>query len=147
MAATVAMSDRTSLYTALTVNDSKYVGTGDPLVDAGQGIVPGTDVTGVPPRLWVMSFDRTGPLGGGLSAKYTAPRRVSLIADWHTDAYWVVDGYVSFRGDALSDLLRSTDFSIVANNVLDSPYLSAITENAAWLGAPRTVSMTVAVSF
>ena len=147
LAATVAMSDRTSVYTALTLNDSKYVGTGDPLIDAGQGIVPGTDVTGVPPRLWVMSLDRTGPLGGGISAKYTAPRRVSLTADWQTDAYWMVDGYVSFRGEAMSDLFRSTEFSIVANNVFDSPYLSAITENAAWLGAPRTVSMTVTVSF
>ncbi|MYH50493.1 MAG: TonB-dependent receptor [Gammaproteobacteria bacterium] len=147
LAATVAMSDRTSVYTALTLNDSKYVGTGDPLIDAGQGIVPGTDVTGVPPRLWVVSVDRTGPLGGGLSAKYTAPRRVSLTADWQTNAYWVVDGYVSFRGEALSDLFRSTEFSIVASNILDSPYLSAITENAAWLGAPRTLSMTVTVSF
>ena len=147
LAATVAMPGRTSFYTALTLNDSKYVGTDDPLVDASQGIVPGTDVTGVPPRLWVVSLDRTGPLGGGLSAKYTASRRVSLTADWYTDAYWVVDAYVSFSGEALSDLFRSTEFSIVANNVLDNPYLSAITENAAWLGAPRTISMTTTVSF
>ncbi len=147
LAATAAMSDRTSLYTALTLNDSKYLGTDDPLIDASQGIVPGADVAGVPPRLWVVSVDRTGSLGGGLSAKYTAPRRVSLTADWYTDAYWVLDGYVSFRGEALSDLFRSTEFSIVANNVLDSPYLSAITENAAWLGASRTVSMTVTVDF
>ena len=147
LAATVAMPSRTSLYTALTLNDSKYVGTDDPLVDASQGIVPGTDVTGVPPRLWVVSLDRTGPLGGGLSAKYTASRRVSLTEDWQTDAYWTVDAYVSFSGEALSDLFRSTEFSIVANNLLDTPYLSAITENAAWLGAPRTISMTATVSF
>ncbi|MCY4646405.1 MAG: TonB-dependent receptor [Gammaproteobacteria bacterium] len=147
MAATVALSGRTSLYTALTLNDSKYLGTDDPLVDASQGIVPGTDVTGVPPRLWVVSLDRDGPLGGGLSAKYTAARRVSLTADWYTDAYWTVDAYVSFRGEALSDLFRSTEFSIVANNLLDTPYLSAITENAAWLGAARTISTTATVSF
>ena len=147
LAATVAMPARTSLYSALTLNDSEYVGTDDPLVDASQGIVPGTDVTGVPPRLWVVSLDRTGPLGGGLSAKYTAARRVSLAADWYTDAYWVADAYVSFQGEALSDLFRSTEFSIVANNLLDAPYLSAITENAAWLGAPRTISMTATVSF
>ena len=147
LAATAAVSERTSLYTALTLNDSKYLGTGDPLIDASQGIVPGTDVAGVPPRLWVVSVDRDGPLGGGVSAKYTAARRVSLTADWYTDPYWTVDAYISFRGQALSDLFRSTEFSIVANNVLDSPYLSAITENAAWLGASRTVSMTVTVSF
>ena len=55
--------------------------------------------------------------------------------------------YLSFSGEALSDLLRSMEFSIVANNLLDRAYLSAITENAAWLGAPRTISMTVKVSF
>ena len=65
LATTVALSGRTSLYTALTLNDSKYVGTDDPLVDSSQGIVPGTDVAGVPPRLWVISLDRDGPLGGG----------------------------------------------------------------------------------
>ena len=39
-------------------------------------------------------------------------------------------------GKALSELLRSTEFSTVANNLLDKAYLSAITENAAWLGSP-----------
>jgi len=68
-------------------------------------------------------------------------------ADWYTDPYWTVDAYVTFRGEALSDLLRSTEFSIVANNLRDTPYLSAITENAAWLGAPRTISMTTTISF
>ena len=32
-------------------------------------------------------------------------------------------------------------------DLLDKAYLSAITENAAWLGAPRTISMTATVSF
>ncbi len=146
-AATVQMPGRTSFYTAVTQNDSEYIGTDDPLVDANQGIVAGTDVTGVPARLWVLSLDRSGPLGGGLSAKYTSTRRVSLTADWYADAYWVVDAYVRFSGEALSDLLRSTEFSIVANNLNDTAFLSAITENAAWLGAPRTISMTATVSF
>ena len=146
-AATVQMPGRTSFYTAVTRNDSEYIGTGDPLVDANQGIVAGTDVAGVPARLWVLSLDRSGPLGGGLSAKYTSTRRVSLTADWYADAYWVMDAYVRFSGEALSDLLRSTEFSIVANNLNDAAFLSAITENAAWLGPPRTISMTATVSF
>ena len=147
VSATVPMPLQTSFYTAFTFNDSKYIGTDDPLVDASQGIVPGTDVTGVPDRLWVLSLDRSGPLAGGLSAKHTSARRVSLSADWYADAYWMVDAYVRFSGEALSDLLRSTEFSIVANNLLDEAYLSAIAENAAWLGATRTVSMTATVSF
>ena len=147
VATTVPLSERTSFYTAFTFNNSDYIGSGDPLVDDGQGIVAGSDVTGVPSRLWVTSLDRSGPLGGGVSAKYTSSRRVSLTADWYADAYWTVDAYVSLRGEALSESLRSTEFSLVANNLGDASYLSAITENAAWLGAPRTVSMTATVSF
>ncbi len=147
LSATVQMPRRTSFYTAVTFNDSAYLGSGDPLVDASQGIVAGTDVTGVPNRLWVVSLDRSGPLGAGVTAKYTSPRRVSLRSDWYADAYWLVDAYVSFSGEALSELLRSTEFSIVANNLFDKAYLSAITENATWLGAPRTISMTATVSF
>ena len=147
LSATVQLPSQTSFYTALTFNDSAYVGSGDPLVDANQGIVAGTDVTGVPDRLLVVSLDRSGPLGVGLTAKYTSARRVSLSADWYADAYWMTDAYVRFSGEALSELLQSTEFSIVANNLFDKPYLSAITENAAWLGAPRTISMTATVSF
>ncbi|MCY3736294.1 MAG: TonB-dependent receptor [Gemmatimonadaceae bacterium] len=147
LAATVRMPRQVALYTSFTLNGSEYIGSGDPLVDESQGIVPGTDVAGVPERLWVVSLDRSGPLRAGLSAKYTSRRRVSLTADWYADAYWLTDAYVAFSGEALSDLLRSVEFSIVANNLLDKAYLSAITENAAWLGAPRTVSMTTTVSF
>ena len=107
----------------------------------------GTDVTGVPPRLWVLSLDRSGPLGGGLSAKYTSSRRVSVAADWYSDAYWLVDAYVSLTGESLSDRLRSMEFAIVANNLFDRSFLSAITENAAWLGPPRTISTTVTISW
>ena len=147
LSATVQMPHQLSLYTAFTLNNSEYVGSGDALVDANQNIMPGTDVTGVPDRLWVISLDRSGPLTAGISAKYTSPRRVSLLAGWTTDEYWMVDAYLTFSGEVLSELLRSTEFSLVANNVLDEAYLSAITENAAWLGASRSVSMTVTFSF
>ncbi|MXX76183.1 MAG: TonB-dependent receptor [Holophagales bacterium] len=147
LSATVQMPHQLSLYTAYTLNNSEYVGSGDALVDANQNIMPGTDVTGVPDRLWVISLDRSGPLSAGISAKYTSARRVSLVADWFTDEYWLMDAYVTFSGEVLSDLLRSTTFELVANNLLDEAYLSAITENAAWLGASRSVSMTVTFSF
>ena len=147
VSATVRMPQQISFYMAGTLNDSEYIGSGDPLVDESQNIVAGADVTGVPDKLWVVSLDRTGPVRTGLTAKYTSSRRVSLTADWYTDAYWLVDAYVGFSGEALGPLLRSTEFSLVANNLLDRAYLSAITENAAWLGAPRTVSMTATVSF
>ena len=85
--------------------------------------------------------------------RHGADRQVHVVAarqprsDWYADAYWLADAYLSFSGEALSGLLRSTEFSIVANNLFDKAYLSAITENAAWLGAPPTISMTATVSF
>ena len=147
LSATVRIPLQTAFYSAFTWNDSTYLGAGDPLVDANQGIVAGTAVTGAPSRLLVLSLDRSGSLGAGLTAKYTSSRRVSLTADWTADAYWLVDAYLSFSGAALGEAFRATEFSIVANNLLDQAYLSAITENAAWLGAPRTVSVTATLSF
>ena len=147
LSATVELPGRTAFYTAWTSNDSAYVGTGDPAVDAAQGIEPGSAVAGVPDRLWVVSLDRTGPVGAGVSGKYTSSRRVSLVTDWRADAYWLVDASFSFSLESGSDRLGSADVSIVANNLLDRAYLATIAENFAWLGAARTVSMNVSVSF
>ena len=49
--------------------------------------------------------------------------------------------------DPAAERTYTASTTIVANNLLDKAYLSAITENAAWLGAPRTVSITATVSF
>ena len=147
LSATVQMPGRTSFYTAWTFNDSQYVGTGDAQVDASQNIQPGTDVTAVPGRLWVLSLDRSGPLGMGISAKYTSSRRVSLTTDWYADAYWLADAYLTFSVESLTGRFESAEVSLVANNLFDASYLAAIVENAAWLGAPRTISMNMSVSF
>ena len=147
LSATIQLPHQVSLYSAYTRNNSEYIGSGDPLVDEGQGTLPGTDVTGIPDQLWVISVDRSGPLSTGFSAKHTAPRRVSLTADWYTDSYWIVDAYISLSGESLGRLFRSTEFSLVANNLFNQAYLSAITENAAWLGASRTISMTTTITF
>ena len=147
LSATVQLPHQVSLYSAYTRNSSEYIGSGDPLVDEGQGTLSGTDVTGVPDQLWVISVDRSGPLSTGFSAKHTAPRRVSLTTDWYSDSYWIVDAYISLTGESLGRLFRSTEFSLVANNLFNQTYLSAITENAAWLGPARTISMTTTITF
>ena len=116
------MPGRTSFYTAYTFNDSQYVDTGEALVDASQNIEPDTDVTGVPDRLWVLLLDRSGPLGMGISDKYTSSRRVSLTADWYADAYWLADAYLTFSVDGLADRFKSTEVSLVANNLFDASY-------------------------
>ncbi len=147
LSATIQLPHRISVYSAYTRNNSEYIGSGDAVLDEGQGTLPGTDVTGVPDQLWVISVDQSGPLSTGFSAKYTAPRRVSLTSDWYSDAYWMVDAYIRVSGESLGRLFRSTEFSLVANNLFDQAYLSAITENAGWLGAKRTVSMTTTITF
>lgn len=147
LSATIQLPHQVSLYSAYTRNNSEYIGSGDPLVDEGQGTLPGTDVTGIPDQLWVVSVDRSGPLSTGFSAKHTASRRVSLTTDWYSDSYWIVDAYVSLSGESLGRLFRSTEFSLIANNLFDQAYLSAITENAAWLGPARTISMTTTITF
>ena len=144
---TVQLPHQVSVYTAFSVSNSEYIGSGDPDVDANQSIEPGTDVTGVPSQLLVFSVDRAGPIGVGVSAKYTSKRRVSLTADWYADGYWLADAYVRLSGETLGDMFRATEFSLVANNLLDVAYLSAITENAAWLGAPRSVAFTATITF
>ena len=117
------------------------------IVDANPGIVAGTDGSGGPERLWVVSLNQSGPLGMGQSAKYTLSRRVTPLSDWYADDHWLVHAYVSFSDEVLSDLLRSTGFATGANNLLDSAYLSAITENAESRGAPRAISVSATVSF
>jgi len=138
---------RKSVHTGFTGNDSQYVWTGDPLVDANSGIVAGTDGSRVPDRLWVVLLDQSGPLGMGLTAKYTLSRRVIVLSDWYADDHRLVHAYVSFSSEVLSDLLRSTGFAIGANNLLDKPYLSTITENGARRGAPQSISVSATVSF
>ena len=81
-------------------------------------------------------------------ARHGAERQIHVVAARQPEV-GLVRGRLLVGGrlrqllrEALSDRLRSTEFSIVANNLLDKAYLSAITENAAGEGAPRTVSMT-----
>ena len=148
LSATVRLTERTSFYTAYTRNDSANLGTGDPLVDAAQGITPGSDVVGVPDTLWVVSLDHTdGPLATGVSGKYTSSRPITLDGSWRAHAYWLVDAYLTFALDGVSETLGGMELSLVANNLLDRAYLATIAGQGAFLGAPRAVSLNATVSF
>lgn len=142
-AVTLQLPRRISLYSAYTRNHSEYIGSGDSLLDQSQGTVSGTDITGVPDQLWVISADLSGPISTGISAKYTDSRRVSLVNDWYADPYWIVDAYFSLSRKETG----LVEISLIANNLFNAAYLSAITENAAWLGASRTISVTATVTF
>ena len=148
LSATLQVAAGTSVYTAYTFNDSMYVGTGDPLVDAAQGITPGSDVVGVPETLWVLSADHSnGPLAVGASGKYTSARAITFDTSWRADGYWLVDAYLTFSLNSISETLEGMELSLVANNLLDKAYLATIVGQGAFLGAPRTISLNTTLSF
>ena len=147
LSTTLRLTDRMSFYTAYTLNDSVNIGSGDALVDAAQGITPGSDVVGAPGRLWVVSLDRSeGPLASGISAKYTSSRAINLDGSWRAPAYWLVDAYLTFVVDA-GEALGGLELSLVANNLLDRAYLATISGQGAFLGAPRAISLNTTLSF
>ncbi len=148
LSATLRVTDSTSFYTAWTRNDATYVGTGDPLVSAAQGVRPGSQVVGVPRTLVVVSADHSGePVAAGISAKYTGPRGITLDGSWSADAYWLVDAYFRWLAGRISQRFQGLEVALIGNNLLDRAYLATIGGQAAFLGAPRTVSLNVTASF
>ncbi len=148
LSATLRVTDSSSLYTAWTRNDATYVGTGDPLVSAAQGITPGSQVVGVPRTLVVVSADHGGePVAAGLSAKYTAARGITLDGSWSADPYWLVDAYFRWSAGRISERLKGLEVALIGNNLSDRTYLATISGQGAFLGAPRTVSLNVTASF
>ena len=148
LSATLRVTDSTALYGAWTRNDATYLGVDDPLVAAAQGIVAGNPVVGVPKTLLVLSADRAGDrFSAGISGKYTDSRAVTLDGSWSADPYWLADAYFRWSAGQVSERLRGLEIALIANNLFDRTYLATITGQAAFLGAPRTVSLNLTGSF
>jgi outer membrane receptor protein involved in Fe transport len=140
-----ALTDQFSLYTAYTYNDSTYLGTGNTALDDLAGITPGLEVLGIPENQLVVSIDWAGAsLFTGISAKYTDDRFANTTNTWKVDSYTVVDAYV---GKTFYGVADGITLNLVANNLFDEDYLGSIVNNGAWLGAPRTVSLTATIDF
>lgn len=147
-AGSVFIGDALMLYASYTFTDSKYIGTGDALIDGEIGVTPGNRVVGVPKNMLVLSADwRSGPYRAGLSGKYTGSRFIRFDNSWAADSYWIVDLYFGVSGDAISDTLKGIDASIVVNNLTDEGYLGGIAGEGAWIGAPRAVVFTLTADF
>ncbi|EAQ98063.1 TonB-dependent receptor domain-containing protein [Congregibacter litoralis] len=146
--ADLRLTDSLSLYSAYSLSDSTYIGTGDPLVDAGLGVVPGNDVTGIPDQQLVMSLDWSWErFSAGISAKYTGERPVRLDNSWIADSYTTADAYLTVTGGSRGDFLQGWNISLLVNNAFDEDYLGGISGQGAWIGAPRTVSASFTVDF
>ncbi|HBM84707.1 MAG TPA: TonB-dependent receptor [Halieaceae bacterium] len=140
------LSDKLSLYSAFTLNDASYVGTGDPAVDTGLGIAPGNDVVGIPDQQLVLSLDWTGDrLATGISGKYTGERPIRLDNSWVADSYTTVDAYITLNGGGVSNGAGNWSITLLLNNAFDEDYLGGIAGEGAWIGAPRTVSASLTV--
>lgn len=146
--ASVILNENFLLYTSYTNNESTYIGTGDPLVDAEVGIVPGNKVVGVAENLFVASLDwQSGPYRAGVSTKFTGDRPVTLDNSWVAESNVITDLYVGVSGEAISDSFKNIDMSLVINNLTDEDFLGGIAGQGAWIGAPRTVVFTLTADF
>ena len=146
--ATYALSETLSFYGSYTNNESTYLGSGDAAVDAASGIVAGNNVINMPEQMAVLAGNWvSGPYVAGVSAKYTGERYVRFDNTWKADGYWYIDIYAGVDGEALTDALTGLSFDFVVNNATDERFLSSMPGNAAWLGAPRTISITVSADF
>ncbi len=137
-----------SAYASYTYIDATYRGSGDSDDDEFLGLVPGNRVTGIPKNMLVLSADYEDDLFNfGVSGKYTGERQVNVANTFLADDYVTVDAYVGVRGEMISPSLKALDLSLVVNNALDADYLAGISGNAAWIGAPRTVTFTATLDF
>jgi len=146
--AAARLVDGLSAYASYTYIDATYRGSGNDADDAALGLVPGNKVTGIPEHMFVLSADYTGELlRAGVSGKYTGERMVNTANTFVADNYVTVDAYIGVRGEMISNSLKVVDLSLVVNNALNADYLGGISGNAAWIGAPRTVTFTATVDF
>lgn len=137
-----------SAFASYTYIDATYNGTGDDLVDAAVGIIPGNRVTGIAENMFVAGIDyNRGPFRAGISGKYTGDRFVNIANTFEAKGYFLADAYIGMRGDEIADMLKGVDLSLVVNNVFDEDYLGGISGGGAWIGAPRTVVFTATFDF
>lgn len=136
LSASYRFNDNWDIYTSYTNNDSTYVGNA-PGFEAGTKVVDSVD------DMFVFSTNYTfEKFRAGLSAKYTGERGVA-------DSYSVLDFNAGYNSTLNNNIFKSFDVAFVVNNLTDESYLSTGTGNGTsfFIGAPRTASMTVTVSF
>ncbi|WP_444941176.1 TonB-dependent receptor domain-containing protein [Microbulbifer sp. ZKSA004] len=142
------LSETLNLYTSYTLLDTTYIGSGNSAVDETQGITPGNDVVGKADQLYVIGLDWNSEIFyGGISSKFTGDRFVDLDNSWTADSYVVVDAYLGMNLGEFSPALRGANLNLVINNLLDEDYLGTVVSGGAWIGAPRTASLSATIDF
>ncbi|WP_323844704.1 TonB-dependent receptor domain-containing protein [Microbulbifer magnicolonia] len=148
LASALDLSTGFDLYASYTLTDATYIGSGDNAVDEAQGLVPGNDVVGIADQLFVLGLDWTGEfLYGGISAKLTGDRYVDIANTWVADSYVVADAYLGLNLVDINPALSGINLNLVVNNLFDEDYLGTVVANGAWIGAPRTASLSATLDF
>jgi iron complex outermembrane receptor protein len=136
ISASYRFNENWDIYSSYTKNDSTYVGNA-PGFESGSKVIDSVD------DMFVLSTNYTlESFRLGLSAKYTGERG-------DADSYTVVDFNAGYGANIESNVFKSFDLAFVVNNLTDESFLSTGTGNgtAFFIGAPRTASMTLSVSF
>ncbi|MFS1526141.1 TonB-dependent receptor domain-containing protein [Microbulbifer sp. 2304DJ12-6] len=135
-----------NLYTSYTLINATYLGSGDTAVDEAQGITRGNKVVGIPEQLFVVGLDwNSALLTGGVSTKFTGDRYVDTNNTWVADAYIATDAYIGINFTEINPALTAVNLNLVINNLFDADYLGTVVSGGAWIGAPRTLSLSVSV--
>lgn len=137
-----------SLYGAYTYIDATYRGTGNPTLDAEQGVMPGNRVAGIPKNMWVVSGTyQIGPVTLGVTGKYTGDRFVNAANTWTADNFFLTDISVALRSEDIDPTIQGIELRLNVTNLTDESYLGGISGNYAWIGAPRTAVVTLTADF
>lgn len=137
-----------NIYASYTLIDATYLGTGDAAVDESLGLVPGKDVVGIADQLLAIGLDwTTERFYGGLSTKLTGDRAVDITNSWTAESYTVTDAYLGINLPGNGGPLGNVNLNLVVNNLFDEDYLGSVVANGAWIGAPRTASLSATIDF
>jgi len=142
LAGRARLADSWEVYLAYTRNDSRYAGVGADIAPAVRDIA-GNRVTGVPEGMLVASVGwRRGELKMGASHKVTGTRHVDLANSWRLPHYATTDAYAETAW-ALGTGTWFLHARLTVNNLFDVAHLAGTAGHGAWLGAPRTVALTL----
>ena len=140
-----SLTDQLRVYTAATFNEATYLGAGSTELDALSGVTAGFDVLGISDQQLVVSLDwEDESISTGISAKHTGDRYANTTNTWKIDSYTVVDAYV---GTTIESIGNGVRLNLVVNNIFDEDYLGTVVNNGAWIGSPRTVSLSASIGF
>jgi len=154
----VDLTDVWSLYSALTLNKAQYNKTvnGTILVDKKPvrnpaGIFEDDKVAGAPEQIFTLSLRyQADNYSGALTARHTAEYFGAALGGNKDElpASTVLDLTFGYQKSLSQDaLFKAVALDFVVNNLTDEEYLTGGQEGAYYIGAPRTVSMTVRLDF